>query len=101
MTRAYSKSDLDGVRVGVQAVGTLGQVISEERPAAGAVDQDAARLEHRDRVFGGDDARGAPYQFEVRLSIRSLTDRSMAFSGQNPGPAGRWRRQTRQLVRPV
>ena len=61
------------------------QVISKQRPAARAIDQDVARLEHRDRVLR---RQRPPWSrctgFESRASIRSLTERSISLSWTEP-----------------
>ncbi len=52
MTSAYSSRILSVFAASIHLVGASRQVISKQRVAAGAVDQDVSRFEHRDRVFG-------------------------------------------------
>ena len=59
MTSAYSSRMLSVFAASVHLVGAGRQVISKQRLAAGAVDQDVSRLEHRHRVLRRHDGRGA------------------------------------------
>ena len=59
MTSAYSSRILSVFASPSTLAGAGHQVIAKQRLAAGAVDQDVSRLEHRHRVLRRDDGRGA------------------------------------------
>ena len=71
MTRAYSSRMLERVRA-PPPLGAGRQVISKQRLAARAVDQDVARLDHRHRFLRRYTAAIRCTAFGPRVSISSL-----------------------------
>lgn len=67
------EEEAERVRVSVHTAGARDQPIPKERPAARAIDQDVARLEHRDRVLGRQGRRGALHRMRVAC-IDQLAD---------------------------
>ena len=71
-------------------------MVPEQRIAPGAVDHDASRLEHRDRVLGRHDGRGTPHRVR-HPAVDQVAER--AFDGVEWTEAERPAAQQRHQVR--
>ena len=78
MTSAYSSRILSVFAL-ASVSGARHQVIAEQGIAAGAVDQDVARLEHRHRVLGRHDGRCALHRMRC-ARIDQIAERRARWS---------------------
>ena len=76
MTSAYSRRNCERVRAFVHLVGARNEVISKQGVAAGGVDQNVSRLEHRDRVLRRHDGSGALHHLRP-ARIDEIADRAL------------------------
>jgi hypothetical protein len=70
------ESDLDRVHADIHFAKASRQVVSKQRVAAGAVDQDVSRLEHRHGVFRRHDGSGALHRTRP-ARIDQVADRTL------------------------